>query len=116
MTHTISSMSISWKDFESVELRVGTIVDVQNFQEARKPSYKLKVDLGELGIRNSSAQITALYSKKELLGKQVICVTNFEPKKIAGFVSEVLVTGFVLDDKVVLAVPDKRCPNGVRLA
>lgn len=109
--------SITWQDFEKVELRVGTIVRVEEFPEARKPAYKLWVDLGALGIKQSSAQITALYSTEGLLHKQVLCVTNFPPRQVANFMSEVLVTGFVqADGSVVLAVPDKPVANGLQLA
>ena len=110
-------MEISWQDFETVELRVGTIVEAREFPEARKPAYKLKVDFGEFGIRKSSAQITALYALPDLVGKQVIAVTNFPPKQIGSFRSECLVTGFVQPDgSVVLAVPDQPVVNGLRLA
>lgn len=111
-------MSINWQDFEKIELRAGTITRVEDFPKARKPAYKLWVDLGnDIGVRRSSAQVTKLYSKEELLGRQVICVTNFPPKQVADFISEVLVTGFVLPDgEVVLSQPDRIVPNGTRLA
>jgi tRNA-binding protein len=110
-------MQISWQDFEAVEIRVGTIIEAQEFPEARKPAYKLKVDFGEFGIKKSSAQITALYALSDLVGKQVIAVTNFPPKQIGSFMSECLVTGFVQQDgSVVLAIPDKTVTNGLRLA
>jgi tRNA-binding protein len=112
-------MTISWEDFEKIELRIGTIVGAKDFLGARVPAYKLLIDLGkEIGIKKSSAQITTLYSKEELIGKQVICVTNFPPRQIANFLSEVLTTGFYTKGKsdVVLAVPDKKAENGLRLA
>ena len=110
--------TISWEDFEKVELRVGTVVDVQNFPEARKPSYLVWVDFGaEIGIKKSSAQITHLYTKESLKGKQVMGVVNFPPKQIGPIKSEFLLTGFVLDTgEVVLAVPDKKVPKGLKLA
>jgi tRNA-binding protein len=108
---------ISWADFEKVELRVGTIIEVLEFPKARKPAYKMKVDFGELGIRQSSAQITELYSKEDLLSKQVIAVINFSPKNIAGFRSECLVTGVVDgDNPVVLLQPERKVKNGLRIA
>jgi tRNA-binding protein len=111
-------MTISWEQFEQVELRVGTIVRAEDFPKAKKPAYRLWIDLGgELGIKQSSAQITALYSKEELIGKQVLCVTNFPPRQVANFMSEVLTTGFIQDNgEVVLAVPERAVPNGIRLA
>ncbi len=109
---------ISWADFEKVELRVGTILSAEEFPEARKPAYILKVDFGEaIGIRKWSAQITDLYGVEELIGKQVVAVVNFPPKQIGPIRSECLVTGFYNSDgKVVLAVPDRDIEDGARLA
>ena len=108
---------IQWQDFEKVELRVGTVIEVEEFPEAIKPAYKLRIDFGEFGIKRSSAQITALYSKEELLGRQVIGVLNFPKKRIGPFLSEVLTTGFVLPSgEVVLAQPERPVPNGTKLA
>jgi tRNA-binding protein len=107
---------ISWDDFEKVELRVGTILEVVDFPEARKPAYKLKVDFGEFGIKWSSAQITKHYSKDELPGRQVVGVINFPKKQIANFMSEFLVTGFADENgDIVLTSLDKPVPNGSKL-
>lgn len=108
---------ITWNDFEQVELRTGTIIEALPFPEARKAAYKLKVDFGEeIGIKKTSAQITDLYSPKELIGKQVIAVVNFPPKQIGPFISECLVTGFPdSNGRVILAVPDKKVKNGMKL-
>lgn len=108
---------ISWDEFASVELRVGTIVEVDDFPQARRPAYRLTVDFGpEIGLRKSSAQITVLYSRDDLLHRQVIGVVNFPPKQIGPVRSECLITGFYRDDgAVVLAVPEQPVANGAKL-
>lgn len=108
---------ISYQDFEKVDIRVGRIVKVDDFPEARKSAYKLEIDFGaEIGIKKSSAQITALYKKEELLGRLVCGVVNFAPKQIGPFISEVLTTGFADDNgNVVLIQPDKDVPLGSKL-
>jgi tRNA-binding protein len=108
---------ITWNDFEKVELRVGTIMRVEDFPEARRPAYKLWVDFGdELGVKKSSAQITKHYTKDDLLGKQVVAVVNFPEKQIGSVLSQILVTGFAdSNGDIVLAVPDKTAPNGTKL-
>ena len=105
---------ITWDEFKKIEIRVGTIVDVREFPEALKPAYKIEVDLGEdLGVKRSSAQITDIYSREDLIGRQVVVVANLSPKKIGSFTSEVLITGFFKENNnVVLAVPDKKVKNG----
>lgn len=109
--------TITWQDFEKVQLCTGTIIEAEDFPEARKPAYKLKIDFGaEIGIKKSSAQITELYRKEELPGKQIIAVINFPPKQIGPFMSECLVTGFSdSSGRIVLAVPETPVDNGQRL-
>lgn len=109
--------TISWQDFEKLELCAGTVVAAERFPQARKPAYKLKVDFGpEIGIKQSSAQITVHYQPEELLGRQVLGVVNFPPKRIGPFMSECLVCGFYREDaSVILAVPDQPVPNGAKL-
>jgi tRNA-binding protein len=108
---------INWQDFEKVELRVGKIIEVNDFPEARKPAYQLKVDFGsEIGIKNSSAQITALYSKTDLMNRLIIGVVNFPQKQIGPFMSECLITGFHNENgDVVLSMPEKSVPLGSKL-
>lgn len=108
--------TIVWEDFEKVELRVGTILEVQDFPEARKPAYKIIADFGEFGVKKSSAQITKHYKKEELIGKQIVGVINFPTKQIGPFVSEFLTTGFPDENgDVVLVQPERPVLNGAKL-
>jgi tRNA-binding protein len=109
--------TISWRDFEKIELRVGRIIAADPFPEARKPAYVLRIDFGEaLGVRKSSAQITALYAAEELVGRLVVAVINFPAKQIGPLMSECLVTGFHnADGEVALCVPDREVPLGTKL-
>ena len=108
---------ISWSDFEKVEMRVGTIIAADDFPNAKNSAYKLTVDFGEFGIKKSSAQITKLYAKEDLLNKQVIAVVNFPPKQIANFFSECLVLGVVGEEKeIILLQPERAVKNGLRIA
>ena len=110
-------MTIKWKDFEKVDIRIGTIVEVEDFPEARNPAFILHVDFGvEIGLKKSSSQITDLYTKNQLQGKQVMAVVNFEPKQVGPIMSECLVLGFYRqDNSVVLATNDLPISNGSRL-
>ena len=107
---------ISWKDFEKIDIRTGTIVEAKPFPEAIKPAYQLLINFGELGIKQSSAQITAHYTIEELIGKQIIAVVNFPPKKIAHFFSECLVLGvYDENNQVILLEPNKATGNGFKI-
>jgi tRNA-binding protein len=109
-------MDLSWNDFDKIDMRVGTVITVGNFPEARNPSYQLQIDFGPLGIKRTSAQITKRYTKKELVGKQVVAVVNFPKKQIANFMSDCLVLGIVGEDKdVILLHPDASAKNGDRV-
>ena len=107
---------ISWSTFEQIDIRVGTIIRAENFPEARKPAYKIWVDLGPLGVKKSSAQVTEHYSTSELQNKQVVCIVNFGEKQIGPFLSQVLISGFSDENgAVILTTVDKKVPNGAKL-
>lgn len=110
-------MTISWDDFAKIDMRVGTIIAVQDFPKAKKPAYQLTIDFGkELGVKKSSAQLTRRYSKEALMGKQVIAVVNFPKKQIADFMSECLVLGALgANNEVILLQPDGAVENGLRI-
>ena len=109
-------MTITWDDFAKVDIRAGTIIEVNDFPKARKPAYKLLVDFGELGIKRSSAQITVHYKKEELLNRQVVAVVNFPPKQIADFTSECLVLGvYDNNNDVILLQTEKPVDNGMKI-
>ena len=108
---------ITFEDFLKVDIRIGTIIEVDDFPKARKPAYQLKVDFGDLGIKKSSAQITDLYTKEELLNKQISAIVNFKPRQIANFMSEVLVIGvYNTDGNVVLLQVSKTIKNGEQIS
>lgn len=110
-------MQITWEDFQKVDMRVGQILEVLDFPEAHKPSYKLVIDFGGLGIKKSSAAIRPWYTKEDLLGRQIVAVVNFPPKRIAGFDSEVLVLGAITPEgRVILLHPDSAAPLGSPIA
>jgi tRNA-binding protein len=107
---------INWDDFEKIDIRSGTVLEVVDFPKARKPSYQLRIDFGPLGIKQSSAQVTHHYQKEELVGKQVVAVVNFPPKQIANFFSECLVLGvYDENNQVILLQPDRSVTNGQRI-
>lgn len=107
---------ISWNDFEKIDIRAGTVMEVKSFPKANKPAYKLTIDFGELGIKQSSAQITKFYSPESLIGQQVIAVVNFPPKQIADFFSECLVLGIYDENNdVVLIQPNRSVSNGLKI-
>ncbi|MBL7770204.1 MAG: tRNA-binding protein [Flavipsychrobacter sp.] len=109
-------MLISWSDFEKIDIRVGTILDAQDFPEAKKAAFQLVIDFGDAGIKKSSAQITGLYSIEELRGRQIIAILNFPPKKIANFSSDCLVLGVYAENgDVVLLQPDRPVRNGCKI-
>lgn len=112
----MSNDSLTWKEFMNVEMRIGTIISAEAFKEARNPAYKMVIDFGELGLKKTSAQITALYEPKDIIGQQVIAVVNFPPKQIATMMSECLVLGGVGANKeVTLIQPERPIENGTRI-
>lgn len=108
--------TITWNDFEQLDIRVGTIIQACVFEKAIKPAYQLTIDFGALGIKKSSAQITVLYQPEDLIGKQIIAVVNFPPKQIANFISECLVLGAVDGSIVTLIRPDRNINNGLKIS
>ena len=108
---------ITWEDFEKIDIRTGTIIEVKDFEKARKPAYQLTIDFSELGIKKSSAQIVTLHTKEELIGKQIVAVMNFPPKQIANFISECLVLGVHTSDKdVTLLTTETKINNGLKIS
>jgi len=107
---------ISFEDFQKIDIRIGTVIQAEDFPEARKPAYQLHIDFGSLGIKKTSAQITKLYEKEDLLNRQVLAVVNFPKKQIAHFMSECLVLGAVDNDKVILLKPESSVSNGSQVS
>jgi tRNA-binding protein len=107
---------ITFDDFIKLDIRTGTIIEVNDFKNAHKPAYQLKIDFGEIGIKNSSAQITTLYSKTDLINRQIIGIINFKPKQIANFISECLILGIVSDNDVVLLQVNDTIKNGISVS
>ena len=108
--------TITFEDFQKIDIRIGTIIEIADFPKAKKPAYLLKIDFGELGIKNSSAQITSLYTKNNLLQKQVIAIVNFKSKQIANYISECLILGIQNGKDVVLLHTLKEVKNGIRIS
>ncbi len=111
-----ASVQIAWADFEKVAICAGTVLRVEEFPEARKPAWKLWVDFGPHGIKKTSAQVKALYSADDLVGRQIVGVINFPPKQVGPFISEFLLTGFPTEEGVVITTIERPVPNGLRLA
>ncbi len=108
---------LTWSEFEKVDMRVGTVIDVQEFPEAKNPAYKVTIDFGsEIGIKKTSAQITVLYKKEDLIGVQVVAVVNFPKKQIANFMSECLILGAVQNREVTLLTPTMTVSNGLKIS
>lgn len=108
-------MQVTWNEFEKIDMRVGTIMEVSDFPKARNPSYQIIIDFGAIGVKKSAAQITNLYKKEELIGKQVIAVVNFPPRQIANFFSECLVLGVYSNNSVILLQPERKVENGDKI-
>jgi tRNA-binding protein len=109
-------MDITWDDFEKIDIRTGTITEVSDFPKAKKPSYQLKINFGALGIKQSSAQVTSMYKKEDLVGRQVIAIVNFPPKQIANYFSECLVLGvYTEEEQVILLEPERAVSNGLKI-
>jgi len=107
---------VTFEDFQKIDIRVGRIIEVEDFPKARVPAFKMKVDFGELGIKKTSAQLTKLYSKSDLLHRKIIAVVNFPPKRIAGFKSEILILGVMKEEgEVILLQPDREAPIGYKI-
>ncbi len=106
----------TFEDFKKLDIRVGKIVEVEDFPEARKPAYRIKIDFGPLGVKKTSAQLTGLYSKEQLLGKQIVAVVNFPPKQVGSFLSEVLILGALNERGVILLQPERQAKEGGKIA
>ncbi|WP_313375185.1 tRNA-binding protein [Chishuiella sp.] len=111
----MNEQTITWQDFEKIDIRIGTIINVSDFPKAKKPAYILEIDFGELGIKKSSAQLTHLYSKEDLIYKQIVAIVNFPKKQIANFMSECLVMGAYNNNDVILLNPERKVENGSKI-